>query len=77
MGTDDVNRAAKLPDYCTVNREDLGTRLSCFGSEYKTADHFTRFTKNKLGELLAKNIARTARRQLERRHLLFGEYLQN
>ena len=45
MGTDDVNRAAKLPDYCTVNREDLETRLSCLGSEYKTADHFTRFTK--------------------------------
>ena len=26
------------------------------------------------GELLAKNIARTAGRQLEGRHLLFGEY---
>ena len=30
-----VYRAAKLPDYGTVNREDLGTRLSCFGSEHK------------------------------------------
>ena len=29
------------------------------------------------GELLAKNIAKTSRRQLDGRHLLFGEYLQN
>ena len=29
-----VHRAAKLPDYWTVNREDLGTRLSCFSSEH-------------------------------------------
>ena len=36
------------------------------------AEHFT-----PLGELLAKNIARTARIQLDGRHLLFGEYLQN
>ena len=81
---DDVNwwrqstRAAKLRDYWTVNREDLGTRLNCFGSEYKTADHLTRFTKKiELGELLAKNMTRTARRQLDGRLLLFGEYLQN
>ena len=44
MKTDgDVNRAAKLPDNQTGNREDLETRLSCFGSEYKVAEHFTRF----------------------------------
>ena len=54
MGTNDVNRAAKLPDYCTVNREDLGTRLTCFGSEYKTVEYFTRLTSEELGELLAK-----------------------
>ena len=47
MWTDDVNRAAKLLSYWTVNREDLGTRLSCFGSEYKMAEHFTRFTRKK------------------------------
>ena len=29
-----------------------------------------------IGELLAKNIARTARRQFDGRHVLFGEYLQ-
>ena len=57
MGTNDVNRAAKLPDYWTVNREDLGTRLTCFGSEYKTAEYFTRFMSEELGELLTKNIA--------------------
>ena len=28
-----------------------------------------------IGELLAKNIARTARRQFHGRHVLFGEYL--
>ena len=31
--TDDVNRAEKLTDYWTVNREDLGTSLNYFGSE--------------------------------------------
>ena len=29
--TDDVNRAAKLPNDWTVNIEELGMRLSCFG----------------------------------------------
>ena len=43
----DVNRAAKMPDYWTVNREDLGTRLNCFGSDCKTEEHFTRFTRKK------------------------------
>ena len=47
MWTDDVNRAAKWPDYWTVNREDLGTRLSCFDSEYRMVEHFTRFTTKK------------------------------
>ena len=47
MWTDDVNRAAKWPDYLTVNLEDLGTRLSCFDSEYRMAEHFTRFTTKK------------------------------
>ena len=28
----DVNRAAKFPDYWTVNQVDLKTRLSCFGN---------------------------------------------
>ena len=31
--SDDVNCAAKLPDYWTINQEDLGMRLSCFGSD--------------------------------------------
>ena len=30
-----------------------------------------------LGEIIAKNIARTARRQLGGRRLLFGEYLRS
>jgi len=41
----DVSRAAKLPDYWTVHRGDLGTRLSCFGSAFKMAEHFTGFTR--------------------------------
>ena len=40
-----VNSASKLSDYSTVNREDLGTRLSCF----------TRVPEEEIGELLAKN----------------------
>ena len=35
-----------LPENWTVNREDLGTGFS-FGSEYKMAEHFTRFTRKK------------------------------
>ena len=34
------------------------------------------FHEEEIGELLAKNTARTVRRQLDGRHLLFGEYLQ-
>ena len=30
--------------YQTGNREDLETRLSFFGSEYKVAEHFTCFS---------------------------------
>ena len=33
-----------MPDNQTGRREDLETKLSCFGSEYKVAEHFTRFT---------------------------------
>ena len=76
MWTDDVNRAAKLPRYWTVTREDLGTRMSCFGSEYKMYEHFTRFTRTKKGKLLAINVARIARRQLDGRHLRIC-YLEN
>ena len=36
------------------------------------AEHFTRFTAN----YCLKNTARTEKRQLEGRHLLFGVYLQ-
>ena len=51
----------------------------------KTWDEFELFSKWVInggtsysfhGELLSKNIARTAKTQLDGRHLLFGEYLQ-
>ena len=32
-----------LAGLCTVKRENLGTRLSCFGCEKKNGGHFTRF----------------------------------
>ena len=32
--------------YQTGNREDLETSSSCFGSEYKVAEHFACFTGN-------------------------------
>ena len=38
---------------------------------------FHLFQAKELGEKIAKNMARTARRQLEGRHLLFGEYLRS
>ena len=35
----DVKCAAKLPDYRTVNQEDLGRKVELFGSAYKKADY--------------------------------------
>ena len=43
----DVNRAVKLPDYWTVNREDPWTRFSFFGGNFKMVEHLTRFTRKK------------------------------
>ena len=57
-------------------REDQGTRLSCFGCEKKRQTfHLFQEYELELGKIIAKNMARTARRQLGGRHLLFGEYL--
>jgi len=64
---------SKLPDYWTVNREDLDTRLSCFVSESKNGGTFHLCPQEEIGEI--GQIARAVRRQLEGRHLLFGEYL--
>ena len=49
MWTDDVKSAAKLPDYWTVNWKDQGTRLSCFGSEYKNGGTFHSFQEEEIG----------------------------
>ena len=57
-------------------QEDLGMRLSCFGREKKMADTslVSRVrTTAELGKIIAKNMAKTARRQLGGQHLLFGE----
>ena len=57
--TSTVQQIAKI---LKVNREDLGTRLSCFGSEYKMEQHFHLFHEEEIGQLLAKNIASNRRR---------------
>ena len=49
----------------TVNREDLGTRLSCFGCENKKWGTFHSFQEYDLGKVIAKNMPRRARTQLE------------
>ena len=75
----DIKCAAKLPDYWrhwTVNWEDLRMRgwvVLVVSTKWQNIS----LQEEKIGELLAKNTARTARRQLDRQHLLFGEYLLN
>ena len=43
----------------------------------KNDGRFHPFCEEEIGKLLAKNIARTAKIQLDGRHMLFGDYLQN
>ena len=62
----DVNSTAWLPENWTVNLEDLGTRLSL--QKDRT---FNSFREEETGELLAKNVVRTARIQLDGWNLLF------
>ena len=54
----------------------MGTRLSCFGTEYKNGGTFRSFLEEEIGQLLAKNthVARTARRQLASDGI---DYLEN
>ena len=56
--TDDVNLAAKLQDYWTTNRENMGKRLSCLlGSDKKRQNSFYSVDKKEIGERMAKNTA--------------------
>ena len=49
--------------------------MEFFGSKYKMAKHFIRLILRGINRrILPKKIARTARRQLNRRYLLFGEF---
>ena len=59
------------------NQDNLGSRLGCFGCENKQKRTFHSFQEQELGEIIAKDMARTASTQLEGRHLLFGEYLRS
>ena len=56
--TDHVNRAAKLQDYRTNNRENMATRLSCLlRNNKKRQNSFYSVDKKEIGERLAKNTA--------------------
>ena len=44
---------------------------------YKTKGTFYMFCEEEIAILLPRNIGRAPRIQLNRQHLLFGEYLQN
>ena len=70
-------KCSLLAGSCIVNREDLWTRLSCFGCENKRWRTFHSFQEQELGEIIAKNMVRAATTQLEGRHLLSGEYLRS
>ena len=53
-------------------------RIGCFGCENKKWRTFQSFQEKELGEIIAKNMTRTAGTQLEGRHLqLFGEHLRS
>ena len=56
-----------------------GDEVELFGCEKKMADIslVSKELQLELGEIIAKNMANTARRQLWGRHLLFGEYLRS
>ena len=58
---------------CTVNREDLGTSLSCFGCDTKNGRTVGGTFYSFHDELLSKNIAKG---ELDGQHMLFGVYLQ-
>ena len=71
--TDDVKSAAKLQIIESLTEKTWGQVWVVFKvSNGEVAERFPCFTAN----ILSKNMARTARRQLDGRHLLFGVYLQ-
>ena len=74
--TDDVKRAAKLQITEPLTEKTWG-RGCVILVEIPTSGTFHSVHQEEMGELSAKHIARTARRQLEGRHLLFGEYLRS
>ena len=55
-----------------------GDEVELFWYRIQNGGTFHSFPEEEVGELLAKNIhvARTARRQLDGKHLLFGEHSQ-
>ena len=67
-----VTCAAKLPDYWTVNREDLGTRLSCFWQRVQKGGRFHSFHEEKIGEH-NKNSKKTTRRTTSAIWKIFAE----
>ena len=55
--------------------EKTWVEVELFWQWVQNGGTFYSFHEEEIGELLAKNIAKTERRQLDGRHLLFVEYL--
>ena len=73
--TDDVKSVVKMQVIEPLTEKTWGRIWVVFEvSNGEVSDGGTFYSFH--GELLSKNIARTSRKQLEERHLLFGVYLQ-
>ena len=72
--TDDVKSAAKLHIIKPLTEKNCGRVWVAFEVSIGEVSNGRTFYSSH-GELLSKNIGRTARRQLDGRHLLFGVYI--
>ena len=75
--TDDVESAAQLQIIEPLTKKTLGQGWVVLVVNTKNSGTFHSFHQEGICVLLVKNRARAARKQLERWHLLFGEYLRS
>ena len=73
----DVKNAAFLQVNAPLTEKTWRRGRVCFGCALEKWRAFHSFQEEELGEKIAKYMARTGRRQLEGRHLLFEEYLRS
>ena len=73
----DVNSIAEMREKWTVNEKTCITGLRYFGRARQNGKTFYSFLEEVKVEVMPKNIARTARIQVDGWHLLFRKYLQN